>query len=435
MSTPNRKPYPKSTWRQPPTHFLAIPLNTNPTLRSRVNAFQTHLLQPGAVPDGTRNAPIRGLDKSIMIDPMRFHLTLGVMALDEEAGIEDEKDSTGKADPPHPNAPPPGPLHPSASPTPVPTSPPAERQKPPQPARTVSTALALLRSLGPQIDAILTGGAPETSLPGPTTAAPKLELRVTIDSLNIMRPVKLKPSKPPRTRKLPHSSPNEGTDPQPAAGGTYDGQGTPEATGGGEARPVAEKDTEGDVGGPSVVAGVEGPDPNDVWAEVMYLAPRERGEDRQKLRRIADLVNMTFRREGYVVEKRALKLHVYPSQHLKTTPRPHTRPALLLLRCPALRRPASPWSYTTWPPHHHSDSLDGDKHQNFERGSEFHLDLNLDFDLDHYAQPCPAPEDMPKGACTDLDRLRRRSEQRHGRTRRGAGVVGDGESGSEGGVC
>ncbi|KAF8059242.1 hypothetical protein FPV67DRAFT_461983 [Lyophyllum atratum] len=66
------------------------------------------------------------------------------------------------------------------------------------------------------------------------------------------------------------------------------------------------------MGGRSV-AGVDvvvcGPDPNDTWAEVMYLAPKETGEDVQKLRRIADLVNSTFRREGYIVEKRALKLH------------------------------------------------------------------------------------------------------------------------------
>ncbi|KAF8060269.1 hypothetical protein FPV67DRAFT_1707687 [Lyophyllum atratum] len=252
MSTPNRKPYSKSTWRQQPTHFLAVPLHTNPTLRSRITAFQTHLFQPGAHPDGTRKALIRGLDNSIVIDPMRFHLTLGVMALDEEAGIEDRKDSlekvdppqpnaplpgtphsstspvptsppfaerqqppqlphpsaspkqntTGKVDPPQPNSPPPSTPHPSTSP--APRSPPlAEHQNPPQPPRTVATALALLRSLGPHIDAILSGGTPRPSTEGttadaatPELLASKLELRVTLDSLDIMRPVKLKPPKP-----------------------------------------------------------------------------------------------------------------------------------------------------------------------------------------------------------------------------------------------
>ncbi|KAF8064467.1 hypothetical protein FPV67DRAFT_1505213, partial [Lyophyllum atratum] len=117
--------------------------HTNPTLRSRITAFQTHLFHPGAHPDGTKKATIRGLDKSIVIDPMRFHLTLG------------------------PNAPPPGPSHPSTSP--APTSPPLdEHRNPPQPPRTVTTALALLRSLGPQIDAILSGGIPRPSTTGTT---------------------------------------------------------------------------------------------------------------------------------------------------------------------------------------------------------------------------------------------------------------------------
>ncbi|KAF8059234.1 hypothetical protein FPV67DRAFT_461786 [Lyophyllum atratum] len=105
MSTPNKRPYSKSTRRQQPTHFLAVPLHTNSILRSRITAFQTNLFQPGAHPDGTRKTPIRGLDKSIVIDPMRFHLTLGVMALDEEAGVDEQQEKTRPVDPPHPNAP------------------------------------------------------------------------------------------------------------------------------------------------------------------------------------------------------------------------------------------------------------------------------------------------------------------------------------------
>ncbi|KAF8059235.1 hypothetical protein FPV67DRAFT_461836 [Lyophyllum atratum] len=127
-----------------------------------------------------------------------------------------------------------------------------------------------------------------------------------------MRPVKLKRPKPPRPRKLPQTSTSETNDPPPVMDSSDVGQETAAAGGevGQPTGPVAGNDEEGGMGGPSVVAGVDvvrGPDRDDVWAEVMYLAPRETGEDGQKLRRIADLVNMTFRREGYVVERRALK--------------------------------------------------------------------------------------------------------------------------------
>ncbi|KAG6875247.1 hypothetical protein C0992_004567 [Termitomyces sp. T32_za158] len=56
-----------------PTH--SIPLHTNAALRAKVSALQRAIL----------NAPIRGLDPSIVIPPIRLHLTLGVMSLQPDA--------------------------------------------------------------------------------------------------------------------------------------------------------------------------------------------------------------------------------------------------------------------------------------------------------------------------------------------------------------
>lgn len=47
-------------------------------LRNRVAAFQNSLF------DRNGSALVRGLDKSILVDPRRLHMTLGVMALDGE---------------------------------------------------------------------------------------------------------------------------------------------------------------------------------------------------------------------------------------------------------------------------------------------------------------------------------------------------------------
>ncbi|KIK05289.1 hypothetical protein K443DRAFT_91599 [Laccaria amethystina LaAM-08-1] len=108
-----------------PTHFLALPLNNHPTLRAKIGTFQNALLAEGHPNPGTSqvrrsSTPIGGLDKSIVIDPRRLHLTLGVMAL--EADDSDPR--------------------PSAS-TSIPTK------------KTPQTALALLASLRPHILNIL----------------------------------------------------------------------------------------------------------------------------------------------------------------------------------------------------------------------------------------------------------------------------------------
>ncbi|KAL1672127.1 hypothetical protein EV122DRAFT_225333, partial [Schizophyllum commune] len=96
-----------------------------PTLRARLIAFGDALL--------AASPPVAGLDKSIIIDPRRVHLTLGVMRLEEEedsaptgtAHADTEAQAIG--DPP---------------------------SSPPPPKKTISSALALLRSLAPQLAAL-----------------------------------------------------------------------------------------------------------------------------------------------------------------------------------------------------------------------------------------------------------------------------------------
>ncbi|KAI5827883.1 hypothetical protein K523DRAFT_353948 [Schizophyllum commune Tattone D] len=108
-----------------PTHFLSLSLATDPTLRARLIAFGDALL--------AASPPVAGLDKSIIIDPRRVHLTLGVMRLEEEedsaptgtAHADTEAQAIG--DPP---------------------------SSPPPPKKTISSALALLRSLAPQLAAL-----------------------------------------------------------------------------------------------------------------------------------------------------------------------------------------------------------------------------------------------------------------------------------------
>ena len=86
---------------------------TDPTLRARLTAFGDALL--------AASPPIAGLDRSIVIDPRRVHLTLGVMRLEKEDAAASASSKDANADPPK---------------------------------KTTSTALALLRSLQPQIAAL-----------------------------------------------------------------------------------------------------------------------------------------------------------------------------------------------------------------------------------------------------------------------------------------
>lgn len=116
-----------------PTHFLALPLHTHPPLRGLVSSFQSSLL--------ALDPPIGGLDKSIIIDPRRLHLTLGVMALDPEDGTTlRQGEETARS---------------SAS-TAASLEGGAQTQ-PTESKKTVSSALTLLRSLQPQVTALLAG--------------------------------------------------------------------------------------------------------------------------------------------------------------------------------------------------------------------------------------------------------------------------------------
>src|ERR1700761_7097965 len=64
-----------------PTHFLALPLGHHAGLRNAVQALTTSWL--------SHDPPIDGLDPSIVVQPRRLHLTLGVMALSTDTGTQE----------------------------------------------------------------------------------------------------------------------------------------------------------------------------------------------------------------------------------------------------------------------------------------------------------------------------------------------------------
>ncbi|TFK17635.1 hypothetical protein FA15DRAFT_675940 [Coprinopsis marcescibilis] len=141
-----------------PTHFLALPLQTHSTLRTRIGNFQSALLQ--------HSPPITGLDPSIVIDPRRLHLTLGVMAL----------------------------VHPGEEAD----APSAEGREGLQPKKTTDDALALLRSLQPRISQLLleSGGGEGVKVllevldvfpPGATTGANVLYLGPEMAGIDNLR--------------------------------------------------------------------------------------------------------------------------------------------------------------------------------------------------------------------------------------------------------
>ncbi|KAG6914519.1 hypothetical protein DXG01_016828 [Tephrocybe rancida] len=227
---------------------------------------------------------IRGLDPSIIIPPIRFHLTLGVMALETE-----QNPDPALSDPP----PLPDSEHKEAAPPNVPstsTKQPIESNvvsSDERSGRTVDTALWLLRSLKPQIDEILFENSNTSTHPSetksdvdfvslaqvpPTPVTTQLE--VALDTLDIMRPVKppkLKATTPPSIL-----SSNAGSTPSPTLSSSISTA---------PASPLTEEP--------------------EIWADILYLAPQET----PVLRQIADLVNKTFKKAGYITETRPLKLH------------------------------------------------------------------------------------------------------------------------------
>ncbi|KAF7978418.1 hypothetical protein HWV62_580 [Athelia sp. TMB] len=119
------------------THFISLPLGNHTGLRSKIAAFTDGLLRS--------EIPIAGLHESIIINPRRLHLTLGVMAL-------------------APSGSPPAAIEPSAS----------------TPSKTLSAARDLLASLQPGIKAILDDGGRDR------------RLKVKLNRMDLMKPERQK---------------------------------------------------------------------------------------------------------------------------------------------------------------------------------------------------------------------------------------------------
>ncbi|KAH9952934.1 AKAP7 2'5' RNA ligase-like domain-containing protein [Russula dissimulans] len=119
--------------RSRPTHFLALPIGHHPELRSAVSALTSSWL--------AHDPPIEGLDASIVVNPRRLHLTLGVMAFPPAAAAAVAASRQ-------------------------------EQQGPPEPVRDLASAMALLASLAPRIRSVLAHDA----------------LRVPLGRLAIMQP-------------------------------------------------------------------------------------------------------------------------------------------------------------------------------------------------------------------------------------------------------
>ena len=69
----SRPPKHPNNSKSRPTHFLALPIGHHPELRDAVSALTSSWL--------AHDPPIEGLDPTIVINPRRLHLTLGVMTL------------------------------------------------------------------------------------------------------------------------------------------------------------------------------------------------------------------------------------------------------------------------------------------------------------------------------------------------------------------
>ncbi|KAJ6468102.1 AKAP7 2'5' RNA ligase-like domain-containing protein [Mycena vitilis] len=147
-----QKPKPNAV-RPRPTHFLSLPLGHHPELRERIKAFHHKLLPPDQSSSEATTPPpavIEGLDRSILVDPRRLHLTIGVMTLasSDSETLQADLDSAGG--------------HGSQG-------------------KTLEAAIALLRSLGPDIDAIV---APDPSTE--TTRAPVSPV-LTLDTMGVLK--------------------------------------------------------------------------------------------------------------------------------------------------------------------------------------------------------------------------------------------------------
>lgn len=88
---PQRHPHAQGQRSTPrPTHFLALPLGHHADLRSAVQELTTSWL--------AHDPPIDGLDPSIVVQPRRLHLTLGVMTLTTNQETDEEEKTHDLAD-------------------------------------------------------------------------------------------------------------------------------------------------------------------------------------------------------------------------------------------------------------------------------------------------------------------------------------------------
>ncbi|KAF5315281.1 hypothetical protein D9619_007564 [Psilocybe cf. subviscida] len=290
-----------------PTHFLALPLHTFPELQKRVSAFQNALfgdsdtsIPIAVVPPRTNMNPnarvrkpvrtstlVQGLDSSIVIDPRRFHMTLGVMSL------ESDVDSTpslphsdepvidgGKTQNQHQNH-----LNPAAPKGIAPASSndkvflPASVSEKEKGRRTPSTALELLRSLQPQIKKILHGDT---------------GLCVPLEVMDVLKTERIRPPRPAQTNVAPSNA-------TLSAHAGQDQVGVERAQLG---RVVAR-----------VEEGIHEPNQSSkVGASVLFLGPAhvptsKISEERWRLTQVCDLVHRTFKQAGYIPDQRPLKLH------------------------------------------------------------------------------------------------------------------------------
>lgn len=134
--------------------------NNHESLRDLVSSFQSSLLES--------DPPISGLDPTIVIDPRRLHITLGVMALDKEEEADTLNQEANSANPT---------TEPDPSATPA-DAPPAKK--------TVATALELLTSLKPRITSILSHTS--SSSTSSAEAATRHSVQIPLNHLDVFPP-------------------------------------------------------------------------------------------------------------------------------------------------------------------------------------------------------------------------------------------------------
>ncbi|KAF8800111.1 hypothetical protein BYT27DRAFT_7263259 [Phlegmacium glaucopus] len=300
VNKPNPASSPRETTRLRPTHFLALPLNNHSSLMAQIDAFQKGLfsntdgLQNDNFASKSISSPARGkgskvtsslvggLDSSILIDPRRLHMTLGVMTLEQDDGsvpMEEPETivpissstimhTTENLQSPASQLVSSDPLS-HSQPISSPALPPTLDRK------TVSTALYLLNSLKPRISEILD-----------TDKGVKIPLEV----MHALKTEKMWMNT--KKKRKGAEDKKEGV------------------SGGGEQDKV---DEDGGRDNPELAHNDVMEEKEAVGAGVLYVAPEIKNEsvntDLHKLIQVSDLVHRAFKDAGYLTDTRPLKLH------------------------------------------------------------------------------------------------------------------------------